>query len=181
MCCAEVHSSALDYTPRAATLTPRFGDGAGVVLLGPGEPSALRSCVLHNDPGGLERFWCEYPASRHFPTRMDHAMFEAGRHYYAFDATGLADQARRSLAAVTGQALATAGVTADAVALFLMHYVDPRVAGEAAAMAGLPAERTVATAQAAGHMASAGLPIAISEALIMIVANSPRRKGLPIK
>ena len=32
-----------------------LGDGAGVVLLGPGEPSALRSCVLHNDPAGFER------------------------------------------------------------------------------------------------------------------------------
>jgi len=165
VCCAEVHSSALDYTPRAATVTPRFGDGAGVVLLGPGEPSALRSCVLHNDPGGFERFWCEYPASRQFPARMSRAAFEAGGHYYVLDAAALADQARRSLAEVTGEALAAAGVNADAVALFLMHYVDPRVAREAAAAAGLPAERTLATAEAAGHISSAGLPIAITEAL----------------
>ena len=46
-----------------------------------------------------------------------------------------------------------------------MHYVDPRIAREAAAQAGLPAERTVATAEAAGHMSAAGLPIAITDAL----------------
>src|SRR5207247_30517 len=32
--CAEVHSTALDYTPRAAAVTPYFGDGAGVLVLG---------------------------------------------------------------------------------------------------------------------------------------------------
>ncbi|HWP66765.1 MAG TPA: ketoacyl-ACP synthase III [Candidatus Limnocylindria bacterium] len=165
VCCAEVHSSGLDYTPRAAAVTPRFGDGAGVVVLGPGEPTALRSCVLHNDPAGFERFWCEFPASRHYPARMTRPMFEAGRHYYTVDAPALAEQARRSLAAVTHEALAAAGVGPDAIALFLVHYVDPRVAREAAALAGLPAERTLATAEAAGHVAAAGLPIAITEAL----------------
>jgi 3-oxoacyl-[acyl-carrier-protein] synthase-3 len=165
VCCAEVHSSALDYTARAATVTPRFGDGAGIVLLGPGEPSALRSCVLHNDPAGFERFWCEYPASRHFPARMTRAHFEAGHHYYGFDAPALADQARRSLAEVTGEALTAAGVEPDAIALFLMHYVDPRLAREAAAQAGLPTDRTLATAEAAGHISAAGLPIAITDAL----------------
>jgi len=165
VCCGEVHSSALDYTPRAATVTPRFGDGAGAVVLGPGEPSALRSCVLHNDPDGFERFWCECPASRHFPARMDRALFDAGRHYYVYDAAGLAEQAREALASVTGEALAAAGVRVDAIALFLLHYVDPRVAREAGLRAGLPAERTLATAERAGHMSAAGLPIAIADAL----------------
>lgn len=165
VCGAEVHSSALDYSPRAATITPRFGDGAGVVLLGPSEPTALRSCVLHNDPAGFERFWCEFPASRNLPARMTRADFAAGRHFYVFDAPALADQAREAMAAVTGEALAAAGVSVEQVALFLMHYVDPRVAREAGARAALPAGRTLATAEAAGHMSAAGLPIAIAEAL----------------
>jgi 3-oxoacyl-[acyl-carrier-protein] synthase-3 len=165
VCAAEVHSSALDYTPRAAAITPRFGDGAGVVLLGPGEPSALRSCVLHNDPAGFERFWCEFPASRNYPARMTREAFVAGRHYYVYDGAALADQARAAMAAVTGEALAAADVSVEQVALFLMHYVDPRVAREAAERAGLPAERTLATAEAAGHMSAAGLPIAVADAL----------------
>jgi 3-oxoacyl-[acyl-carrier-protein] synthase-3 len=165
VCCAEVFSSGLDYSPRAAGVTPRFGDGAGVVVVGPGAPELLASCVLHNDPAGFERFWCEYPASRNFPARMTRAAFDAGKHYYALDAPGLAGQARTALAAVTDEALAAAGVKREAVALFLMHYVDPGVAREAAEAAHLPPERTVATAEAAGHVSSAGLPIAIAGAL----------------
>jgi 3-oxoacyl-[acyl-carrier-protein] synthase-3 len=165
VCCAEVHSSGLDYSPRAAGITPRFGDGAGVVLVGPGEPTAVLSVVLHNDPTDLERFWCEYPASRHLPARMTREQFLAGGHYYVYDAPALAEQARGTMAQVTSEALASAGARQDDVALFLMHYVDPRVASEAATLARLPADRTVATAEAAGHVASAGLPIAIAQAL----------------
>jgi 3-oxoacyl-[acyl-carrier-protein] synthase-3 len=164
VCTAEVHSSALDYSPRGAGVTPRFGDGAAVVLLGPGEPDLVRSCVLHNDPTDLERFWCEFPASRHFPARMTREMFLAGRHYYVYDAPALAEQARATMAGVTGEALAAAGAGIDDVALFLVHYVDPGVAREAADLARLPAPRTVATAEAYGHIASAGLPIALAEA-----------------
>jgi 3-oxoacyl-[acyl-carrier-protein] synthase-3 len=165
VCCGEVHSSALEYAPRAAGITPRFGDGAGVVLLGTGEPGAVRSCVLHNDPAGFERFWCEFPSSRNVPARMTRTQFAAGGHYYAYDAPALADQARSAMADVTREALAAADASCDDVALFLMHYVDPRVAREAGAAAGLPAERTLATAEAAAHLSSAGLPIAVQHAL----------------
>jgi 3-oxoacyl-[acyl-carrier-protein] synthase-3 len=96
---------------------------------------------------------------------MTRADFVAGRHYYVYDAAGLADQARDAMAAVTHEALTAAGASIEQVALFLMHYVDPRVAREAGLRAGLPAERTLATAEAAGHMSAAGLPIAIAEAL----------------
>lgn len=164
VCTGEVHSSALEYAPRAAGITPRFGDGAAVVLVGPGEPGLVRSCVLHNDATGFERFWCEFPASRHFPARMTRESFVAGRHYYVYDAPALADQARSAMVEVTGEALAAARVAVDEVALFLVHYVDPRVAREAAALAKLPADRTIATAEAHGHMAAPGIPIAIAEA-----------------
>jgi len=165
VCGAEVHSSGLDYTPRGATVTPRFGDGAGVVVVGPGEPNAVASCLLRNDPAGLERFWCEFPASRNVPARMTRERFVAGAHYTVYDAPALAEQARTAMAEVTGEALDAAGVRADDVALFLMHYVDPRVAREAADVARLPADRTIATAEEAGHIAAAGIPIAIAQAL----------------
>jgi 3-oxoacyl-[acyl-carrier-protein] synthase-3 len=165
VCCGEVHSSALEYAPRAAGVTPRFGDGAGVVVVGPGEPGGVESCVLHNDPTAFERFWCEFPASRHVPARMTRAEFDAGSHYYVFDGPALAAEARTALVERTREALAAAGVTIDDVALFVLHYVDPHVAREAAAAARLPEARTVATAEAVGHLSSAGLPIAIHQAL----------------
>jgi 3-oxoacyl-[acyl-carrier-protein] synthase-3 len=50
------------------------------------------------------------------------------------------------------------------VALFVVHYLDPRVSRRAAERAGLPADRVVAPADAIGHVASAGIPIALAEA-----------------
>ena len=162
--CAEVHSTALEFAPRAAAVTPRFGDGAGAVVVGASPEPGVIATVLHSDPTDLEQWWCEFPASRHYPTRMNREALEAGRHFYRFDPDAVHPQAERALAEVTTEALERADVAADRVALYLMHYLDPRVARRAAERAGLPAERVVATAEAAAHISSAGLAIALTDA-----------------
>src|SRR5205807_2192157 len=123
------------------------------------EPGVLGT-VLHADPDDLERFWCEFPASRHMPARMDVEAFRAGRHFYQLEAERMHPQAERVLPEVIGDALERADVTPDGVALLLVHYLDHRVARRAARAAGVPDERIVATAEAAGHMAAAGIPSA---------------------
>ncbi len=55
---------------------------------------------------------------------MTRAQFEAGRHYYEFDAAALADQERRNLADVTGEALAAAGVERVMLQTFLPRDVE---------------------------------------------------------
>ena len=161
----EVHSTALDYSPRGAAVTPYFGDGAGAVVVGTGPRAGVLSVVLHSDPEDYERFWCEYPASRHYPARMEREHFDAGLHFYRVDADGLHPQAERTLVEVTREALDRADVAPDRVALTLLHYLDPRVARRAGERLGLPAERVVATAEAAGHVAAGGIPIALAEAI----------------
>ena len=161
----EIHSSALDHSPKGAAVTPLFGDGAGAAVVGAAGSPGILATVLHSDPTGLERFWCEFPASRHFPARMDLEQLKAGRHYYVVDPVALAEQACRSLVAVMGEVLTRAGVNAADVALFVMHYLDPRIARRAAATAGVQSDRVVATAEAAGHVAAAGIPVAVADAL----------------
>jgi 3-oxoacyl-[acyl-carrier-protein] synthase-3 len=161
----EVHSSALDFSPRAAAVTPVFGDGAGAVLLGPAGTPGILATIIHSDPTGLERFWCEFPASRNYPARMELAHYHAGRHFYVLDAAALHAQAVESLAGAAGEALAQAGVAASDVALAIVHYVDPRVACRAADAAGFAAARVVAPAAAFGHVAGGGIPIALAEAV----------------
>ena len=161
---AEIYSTALDLSPRAAAVTPYFGDGAGVMLLGAADEPGVVATVLHSDPTDLERFWCEFPASRHYPARMDREAFDAGRHFYRLDAEAVHPQAERALAEVAGEALERARVGADRIALFAMHYLDPRIARAAADRAGFPGSRVVATAEAAGHVGAAGIPIALADA-----------------
>ena len=165
VCAGEVHSSGLDYTPRGAAVTPWFGDGAGVVLLGDGAEPGVLATVLHNDPTEYRRFWCEFPSSRHHPARMQRAQYEAGLHYYVLDPEAMAGQAEDTLVATLDEVLAAAGVAGDDVALHLVHYLDHRVARRAAERAGLPDDRVVATAAAAGHVSTAGIPIALAEAI----------------
>jgi 3-oxoacyl-[acyl-carrier-protein] synthase-3 len=161
---ADIHTTALDWSPRAADVTPRFGDGAGALVLGAAEEPGVVAVALHSDPDRLERFWCEFPASRNFPTRMNREAFEAGRHFYQLDADALHADAEAALVDVTHEALDRARVAADRVALFVVHYLDPRVARRAADRARLPADRVVAPAETIAHVASAGIPVALADA-----------------
>lgn len=162
---AEVHSTALEMAPRAAAVTPVFGDGAGVAIVGAGERPGILGATLHSDPADLERFWCEFPASRHTPARMDLEHFHAGDHFYRLDADRVHPQAESTLAAVMREALDRARVSLERIALHVVHYFDPRVARRAIAREGVPEARILATAEAAGHVAAAGIPIAIADAL----------------
>src|SRR5262245_45109669 len=94
---AEVHSSGLDYSLRGTAVTPWFGDGAGAVVLGAAETPGVLASVLHSDPTDLERFWCEFPASRHVPARMELEHLHAGAHFYRLDAERVHVQAERAL------------------------------------------------------------------------------------
>jgi len=162
----EVHSTSLECAPRGRHVTPRFGDGAGVVIVGPAaKESGVRSTVLHNDPTGYRRYWCEYPASRHYPSRMERAPFDEGRHYPALDAEGLAADAEARLVDGAREALTAARVGIDAMRLVVVHYLDPRVARRAAERLGAAAEVTVAPAEVYGHVSSAGVPIAVTDAI----------------
>ena len=53
----------------------------------------------------------------------------------------------------------------DRLALAIVHYFDPRIAKRAAAALRLPAARTVTPAEWFGHVAAAGIPMALAEAL----------------
>ena len=162
---AEVHSTALEMAPRAALVTPRFGDGAGAILLGAADAPGVLATVLHSDPTDFERFWCEFPSSRHIPARMELEQLERGLHYYVLDAPALDREAEPVITATVGEVLAAAGLAIGAVDLCIAHYLDPRVARRAAAAAGIPDDRIVAPAEAHGHVAGGGIPIALADAV----------------
>ena len=162
---AEVHSTALDRTPRAAAITPRFGDGAGAMLVGAGDQPGVLASVLHTDPTDFERYWCEYPSSRHFPARMEMEHYERGLHYYVIDAPALDRQAEPVLTATVAETLAAAGLGVDAIDLCIAHYLDPRVARRASRAAGFPDDRIVVPGDTLGHVAAGGIPMALADAM----------------
>src|SRR5579859_5502603 len=63
---AEVHSTGLEFSERGREVTVLFGDGAGAVLLGPGDdqgasgkPRGVLTVVLHGDGQGAKDLWVE--------------------------------------------------------------------------------------------------------------------------
>jgi len=161
---AEIYSSALEYAPRAAAVTPRFGDGAGAVVLGAGPAGGLLATVLHSDPTEFELFWCEYPASRHHPARMELEHYERGLHYYVLDAAALERRAEPALVDTVREVLGRANVGAGSIDLCIASYLDPRVARRAAVAAGITGDRVVAPAADHGHIGAAAIPMALADA-----------------
>lgn len=163
---AEIHSSALDYSPRGAATASLFGDGAGAALLRP-QPGGggVRSVVLHSDGSRHQSYWCEYPASRQHPIRFTLENFRAGKHYLSIDADAVAAAGREQLPATVREAADKAGVSLGEIDLFVLSHVFPEVARDAAASLGLGADRVLVPSERYGHLTAAALPVALSEAV----------------
>jgi 3-oxoacyl-[acyl-carrier-protein] synthase-3 len=135
------------------------------VLLGASDAPGVLATVLHSDPTDFERFWCEFPSSRHYPARMEMEQYERGLHYYVLDAAALERQAEPVLGDTMREVLSAASLGIDAVDLCIAHYLDPRVARRAVVSAGMPDDRVVAPAETIGHVAGGGIPIALADAV----------------
>ncbi len=161
---AEVYSSGLDYSERGMAMAQRFGDGAAVAILGPGE-GGLEAVVCHSDGQHYDQFWCEHPASRQHPVRMTIEDFHAGKHFPNMDAAVVEAFGREHLPAVVREVLGKAGVGADAVDCFILSHVLPQVAAAAGEALGLPAAKVLVAGARDGHLGAAALPAALSEAI----------------
>jgi 3-oxoacyl-[acyl-carrier-protein] synthase-3 len=162
---AEVHSSGLDYTERGARVAALYGDGAAAVVLGrDGEGRGLQAVVCHTDGRLYDRFWCEYPASRHHPVRVEVEQFRAGRHFPTLDFDVVAGFGREHLPAVVREVLARASARADEVDFYLLSHILPEVVESSAATLGIPASKLIDAGRRHGHLTAATLPLALSEA-----------------
>lgn len=162
----EVHSSGLDETPRGADLTPRFGDGAAVAIVGRGDSGPrLRAVRWYTEGEFADRFWCEYPASRQYPLRITPADLAAGRHFPRADLAALAPIARERLAQVVGEVLAECGWQASALDAAIVDFVDPAVARTAASDLGISGSHLEVPTAGFGHVMAGGLPIALARRL----------------
>jgi 3-oxoacyl-(acyl-carrier-protein) synthase III len=159
----EVHSSGLDESPLGADMTPRFGDGAAVAVVGAGEVGPRLAAVRWYTEGDLaDRFWCEYPASRQHPLRVTPADLAVGKHFPHGDLPALAAIVRDRLQGVAREVAALCGWTPSDVDRLLVDYVDPAVARSAADDLGVDPGRVDVPTAAFGHVMAGGLPIALA-------------------
>lgn len=163
---AEIHSVWVDYSPAGASLARLYGDGAGALVLGPGDSDAgVLSTVLHSDGSKHDRFWCEYPASRQHPVRITKENVRAGLHFPRVDEIDVRAFGREKLPEVVREAAHRAQISLEDIDCHILSHLIPDVAHEAARSLGLPAERVIVAGDAHGHLSAASLPVALAQAV----------------
>jgi 3-oxoacyl-[acyl-carrier-protein] synthase III len=158
----DVHSSGLDFSPRAATVTPLFGDGAVAVVLD-SEGDALVASAIHTDATEFERFWCEFPSSRRRPVRALPEDLSLGTHYPKIDAEFVRRDGRERMLSAVEEVFAKSGTKPRDVRRYFFQHVFRDTALGVAETLGVSDSATVGGLDE-GHIASASLPLALCRA-----------------
>jgi len=161
---AELHSSALDYSPLGIDIARLYGDGAGAAVLGRGAGRGqIRATVLHSDGRRHQEFWCEHPASRQHPVRMTIENYKARQHLLAIDNAAVHSFLADALPAATTEVLTRANLDIAQVDHFIISAVFPDAVDAAARHLGIAEARLTNPSARYGHLTAAALPVALSE------------------
>jgi 3-oxoacyl-[acyl-carrier-protein] synthase-3 len=167
---SEVHSTGLEFSERGREVTVLFGDGAGAVLVGPGEeqaaggrPRGVLTVVLHSDGSGAQDLWVEAPASAHMP-RLTSEMMVEGRHYPRMNGKQVFRWATAKMPEVAREALDRANLGVGDIDLFIPHQANMRINQHVAKELGIPEDKVVHNIERYGNTTAATIPIGISEA-----------------
>jgi 3-oxoacyl-[acyl-carrier-protein] synthase-3 len=158
---ADVMTSILDYRDRATCVL--FGDGAGAVLLEPGddgtgifdfnhEVDGSGACFLHMPAGGSAR-----PASHETVDRRMHYVHQEGAHVFKYAVRKFEDESRRILE--------RNGLAARELDLFVAHQANLRIIDAAKDRLALPDSKVVKNIHRYGNTTAATIPLALGTAL----------------
>jgi 3-oxoacyl-[acyl-carrier-protein] synthase-3 len=161
---AEVQSTALDFSTAGRDMAVLFGDGAGAVVVEPGDDSSgILSWALHSEGASARELWCEAPSSR-LVGRITPAMIDEGRHFPKMNGRQVFKSATIRFPEVIHEVLAGAGHTLDEVALVVPHQANQRIGDAVAQRLGLPPGKVFQNIQRYGNTTAASIPIALAEA-----------------
>ena len=158
---ADVMTSILDYADRTTCVL--FGDGAGAVLLEPGEDGTGVLDFLHEVDGSGARLLCMtgggslHPASHETVDQKMHAIRQEGPAVFKY--------AVRKFAEVSLQLLARNRVKPAELDLFVPHQANLRIIDAARERLGLPEEKMVKNIDEYGNTTAATIPLALGTAL----------------
>jgi 3-oxoacyl-[acyl-carrier-protein] synthase-3 len=157
----DINSNIVD--PMDQKVTPLFGDGAGAVVIGRVDGgSGLLGFHLGADGGGGALFFMPAGGSRR-PATFE--TVEAREHYIKMDGPSLFRFGVDAMVQSSRNALDRAGLSVEAVDLFIPHQANLRIIDAGLERLGLPRERTLVTLDRFANTAAASIPIALDEAV----------------
>ncbi len=158
---ADKMSSIVDYTDRSTCVL--FGDGAGAVLLEPGEDGeGIQDFIFKVDgsggkylsqPGGGSL----HPASHETVDKRMHYVRQDGREVFKF--------ATNSMASVSADLLERNGLTGEDIALFLPHQANKRIIDASIRKLNLPEDKVLIDIDRFANTTCGTIPIALSDAV----------------
>jgi 3-oxoacyl-[acyl-carrier-protein] synthase-3 len=140
---------------------PLFGDGAGAVLLAPGEPDqGLLSYQLGSDGSGSDLLSRPACGSRIPPSA---AVLEKGLHYLTMDGRAVFKWAVRILADSTLTVLAHAKCQVREIRWFIPHQANVRIIHAASDVLGFHRDSVFKNLERYGNTSAGSIPIALDE------------------
>jgi 3-oxoacyl-[acyl-carrier-protein] synthase-3 len=158
---ADVMTSILDYQDRATCVL--FGDGAGAVLLEPGDDGTGLIDFLHEVDGSgachlkMPAGGSALPASHDTVDRRLHFVRQDGQHVFKY--------AVRKFAEASRQLLERNRLSVDQIDCFIAHQANVRIVDAARERLGLPDAKVVKNIDRYGNTTAATIPLAMGTAL----------------
>jgi 3-oxoacyl-[acyl-carrier-protein] synthase III len=158
---ADTMSSILDYTDRATCIL--FGDGAGAVILEPGEDGMGLIDFEHEiDGSGGCSLYMPGGGSLNPST---HETVDKKMHYVHQDGQAVFKYAVRKMGDVCERLLTRNGVTAADIDCFIPHQANQRIIKATAERVGLTPEKVVINIDRYGNTTAATIPLAMQTAM----------------
>ncbi len=164
----EVHSTGLHKNDAGRDTAVLFGDGAGVVILGPVETAngaperGLLSVHIHADGRHAEKLWVEAPASKYHPM-IAHEHIDAALTRPAMQGREVFKHAVTKMPAAVHEALAANGLDIDDIDMLIAHQANLRISEMVQRSLGLSDDRVYNNIQRYGNTTAASIPIALHE------------------
>lgn len=156
---ADKMSSIVDYTDRATCVL--FGDGAGAVLLEPGnEDEGIQDAILRSDGSGRNYLHQKAggslrPASHETVDNKEHYIYQEGQAVFKFAVSKMAD--------VSAEIMEKNNLTSDDVSWLVPHQANLRIIDATARRMGLSKDKVMINIQRYGNTTNATIPLCLWE------------------
>jgi 3-oxoacyl-[acyl-carrier-protein] synthase-3 len=158
---ADIMTSIINYKDRATCVL--FGDGAGAVLLEPGEDGSGVLGFAHevDGSGGTHLYM---PAGGSL-NPASHETVDRGMHFVHQEGGQVFKYAVRKMADASAHLLKASGFTPEQLDLFVAHQANLRIIEAARERLGLPDAKVVRNIHRYGNTTAATIPLALGTAL----------------
>ena len=157
---ADVNSRIVD--PQQAKVAPLFGDGAGAVLLTPGDKNQGLACYQLGADGNGGPLLERPVGGTACPTTV--ADLEQGRQYLQMEGRTVFKWAIEAVTDTITMILDNAEVKAEEVDLFVLHQANIRIIDHAMKVLGVPPEKVLNNLDLYGNTSGASIPLVLDQA-----------------